>query len=568
MDSRFRAFITLVALVAMVCGTPTLAQNVSSTWVADQGDGTYRNPIIHADYSDPDLCRVGKDYYMTASSFQCTPGLPILHSRDLVNWRIVNYALPRLVPTDFYATPQHGKGVWAPSIRYHKGVCYIYWGDPDFGIYMVRTRNPLGLWEEPVLVKAGKGMIDPTPLWDDDGRVYLVHAWAGSRAGFNSVLTVCELSADGTSVVGDEVMVFDGYDGINHTVEGPKLYKRNGYYYIFTPAGGVATGWQLVLRSRHIYGPYDKRIVMAQGNSDVNGPHQGGWVDTPKGESWFLHFQDKGLYGRVLHLNPMRWVDDWPVIGSVAEDESTLASGRTDDSKPSCGTPVMTYRKPDVGRTYPMASPQESDEFDTCELGLQWEWHANRQSTFGFPTRQGYFRLYGHQLSESFVNMWEVPNLLLQKFPAPSFTATTKVKIAAKANAFGVRSGLVVMGYDYSALVVENTEGGFCLKQATCHDADQGAKEESVVLADLPAHRYEAGAIANKDVDVYLRVKVDEGGLCHFSYSTDGRRYTPAGHAFKARQGKWIGAKVGFCSTTPHGKDRGWMDIDWFRMER
>ncbi|WP_455169171.1 family 43 glycosylhydrolase, partial [Aegicerativicinus sediminis] len=152
---------------------------VSDVWVADNGDGTYTNPIIYADYSDPDVVRVGDDFYMTASSFNCAPGLPILHSKDMINWQLINYALPEQVPTDIFNTPQHGNGVWAPSIRYHKNEIYIYWGDPDFGIYMVKTKDPFGQWDSPVLVMEGKGLIDPCPLWDDDGKAYLVHAYAG-----------------------------------------------------------------------------------------------------------------------------------------------------------------------------------------------------------------------------------------------------------------------------------------------------------------------------------------------------------------------------------------------------
>lgn len=238
----------LALVIGMLCTVclQTEAQYVSEVWVADQGNGTYRNPVLHADYSDPDVCAVGDDFYMTASSFGCTPGLPVLHSKDLVNWRIVNYALKELEPKEFYNSARHGKGVWAPSIRYHKGEFYIYWGDPDFGIFMVKTKDPAGEWEKPVLVKAGKGMIDPAPLWDEDGHVYLVHAWAGSRSKMNSIVVVCEMNAEGTRVISNPVLVYDGNDGVNHTVEGPKFYKRNGYYYIFAPAGGVATGWQLV----------------------------------------------------------------------------------------------------------------------------------------------------------------------------------------------------------------------------------------------------------------------------------------------------------------------------------
>lgn len=533
---------------------PAMAQYRSEVWVSDEGNGMYRNPVLHADYSDPDVCAVGEDYFLTASSFNCTPGLPILHSKDLVNWKIVNYALKKVEPVEYYNEARHGKGVWAPSIRFHEGMYYIYWGDPDFGIFMVKTRDPYGEWDDPVLVKAGKGMIDPCPLWDDGGRVYLAHAWAGSRAKFNSVLTVCEMNKEGTAVISDPVLVFDGNDGVNHTIEGAKFYKRNGFYYLFAPAGGVVSGWQLVMRSKDVYGPYEARIVMAQGKTDINGPHQGGWVDTPAGESWFLHFQDKGAYGRVLHLNPMKWVNDWPVIG-------------VDKDGDGCGDPVSRYRKPKTGKTYPIETPVESDEFDTRKLGLQWEWHANYQDVFGFTTNMGYVRIYGHELSPHFKNFWEVPNLLMQKFPAEEFTATAKLKVSAKDD--GQLSGLIIMGWDYSWIGVEKQGEKFLLKQAVCKDAEQGNLEQVSTLAVLePSRKFEAGLFPNYEREIYIRVHVDKGAYCRFSYSLDGKKFTEAGTLFKARQGKWIGAKVGMFSVTPHGKERGWVDVDWFRVEK
>lgn len=539
-----------------VCGMfhPAMAQYRSEVWVSDEGNGMYRNPVLHADYSDPDVCVVGEDYFLTASSFNCTPGLPVLHSKDLVNWKIVNYALKKVEPMEYYNEARHGKGVWAPSIRFHEGMYYIYWGDPDFGIFMVKTRDPYGEWDKPVLVKAGKGMIDPCPLWDDDGRVYLAHAWAGSRAKFNSVLTVCELNKEGTKVISDPVLVFDGNDGVNHTIEGAKFYKRNGFYYLFAPAGGVVSGWQLVMRSKNVYGPYEPRIVMAQGKTDINGPHQGGWVDTPAGESWFLHFQDKGAYGRILHLNPMKWVNDWPVIG-------------VDRDGDGCGDPVSRYRKPRTDKTYPIETPVESDEFDTRKLGLQWEWHANYQDVFGFTTNMGYARIYGHELSSHFKNFWEVPNLLMQKFPAEEFTATAKLKVSAKDD--GQLSGLIVMGWDYSWIGVEKQGEKFLLKQAICKDAEQGNLEQVSTLAVLePSKKFEAGLFPNFEREIYIRVRVDKEAYCRFSYSLDGKKFTEAGTLFKARQGKWIGAKVGMFSVTPHGKERGWVDVDWFHVEK
>lgn len=550
--SRFLITASLIVVSAVIAEARD-----NRAWVPDMGDGTYINPVINADYSDPDVVAVGDDFYMTASSFGCAPGLPILHSRDLVNWDIVNYALKEVPPTDFYGSaPRHGKGVWAPSIRFHDGEYYIYWGDPDFGIFMVKTADPLGEWSEPVLVKAGKGMIDPTPLWDDDGRVYLVHAWAASRSRFNSIVTICELNSDGTKVISQPVLVFDGNDGVNHTIEGPKLYKRNGWYYIFAPAGGVVDGWQIVLRSRNIYGPYESRIVMAQGDTPVNGPHQGAWIDNAAGESWFLHFQDRGPYGRVIHLNPMAWNEDWPVIGKDPDGDG-------------CGQPVMRYKKPAVSGKVAVTVPPTSDDFNSRTLGRQWQWHANYNDTYGFTSDMGFMRLYGHILSPDAPNFWEVPNLLLQKFPAEEFTATAKVKISAKASSEGVMSGLIVMGWDYGALGVEKTGDNFTLKLVTCHDAEQGNRQEAETIATIkPSRVYEAGLYPNLECDLYLRVKVGKGAVCKFSYSLDGKKFISAGQPFQARAGKWIGAKTGLFSVTPDGNDRGWMDIDNFTVTK
>lgn len=195
-----KRLITLCLLGGCFLSAP--AQNyVSQAWVADQGNGTYKNPVLYADYSDPDVCRVGDDYYLTSSSFNCLPGLQILHSKDLVNWTIIGAAVPYALPPVTDVRPEHGNRVWAPSIRHHNGEFYIFWGDPDQGAFMVKAKDPKGPWSEPVLVKAGKGIIDTTPLWDDDGRVYLVHAYAGSRAGLKSVITICELSADASKAI-------------------------------------------------------------------------------------------------------------------------------------------------------------------------------------------------------------------------------------------------------------------------------------------------------------------------------------------------------------------------------
>lgn len=530
------------------------AQYRSEVWCPDNGDGTYTNPVIDADYSDPDVCVVGDDYYMTASSFNCIPGLPILHSKDLVNWEIIGYALKELTPKEEFDKPSHGNGVWAPSIRYHEGTFYIYWGDPDHGVFRVTATDPAGPWSEPLCVIAGKGLIDTTPLWDEDGRCYLVNGWANSRSRFASILTVRELNKEGTKAIGNPVIVFDGNGTENRTVEGPKFYKRDGWYWIMCPAGGVPTGFQLAMRSKSPYGPYESKMVLAQGKTNINGPHQGGWVHTSQGEDWFLHFQDKECYGRVVHLQPVTWKDNWPVMGIVP-------------AKGYCGEPVTTYRKPKTAAPVSVVNPVESDEFNEPKLGLQWQWHANYQQTFGMPTAFGTFRLYTHKVSENYVNLWEVPNLLLQKTPTEKFTATAKIRFTSKdQNQLG---GILVMGHNYSALVVKRVGDEFQLQQITCHDADKGKPETVKVLATLkPTAKDKIDYQPAIHEDIYLRMKVADG-KCNFAYSTNGKKYQDVGEELTMKEGKWIGAKIGLVAIEPAGKtNRGWIDADWFRVTK
>lgn len=551
----------LLAGLGLLLSSVSFAQEnyKSKVWVADQGDGTYKNPVLYADYSDPDVCRVGEDYYLTSSSFGCLPGLQILHSKDLVNWSIIGAAVPYSLAPHSDVRPQHGNRVWAPSIRHHNGEFYIFWGDPDQGAFMTKSKDPQGPWTEPVLVLPGKGIIDTTPLWDEDGRVYLVHALAGSRAGLKSVIAVCELNAAADKAITLSRIVFDGHEA-HETCEGPKFYKRNGYYYIFHPAGGVPTGWQVVLRSKNVYGPYEWKTVMAQGKSPVNGPHQGGWVDTPTGEDWFMHFQDVGAAGRLVHLQPMKWVNDWPVIGEDKDGDG-------------CGDPVLTYKKPNVGQTYPICTPQESDEFNSNILGLQWQWNGNTNMKWYFCDQEkGCIRLYSFPVPEDYKSLWDVSNLLLQKFPAPSFSATTKLKFSPIAKYKGERTGLVVMGLDYAALTIEHTDNGLVLSQVECKKADRGGTE--TVNASIPL----------KENEIYLKAQItttgekigkSEGGhdlvvKCQLLYSTNGKKFQKFGNEFQVKEGKWIGAKVGVFCTRPsiQSNDGGWADVDWFRIDK
>ena len=558
---NYKTLLSLSFIIYQLSIVPAGAQYKSQVWCPDNGDGTYTNPVINADYSDPDVCvgPSGEDYYLTASSFQCVPGLPILHSKDLVNWEIVNYALKDKLYEgneeliNHFNIPQHGNGVWAPSIRYHSGQYYIYWGDPDFGVYMVKTINgdPAGEWTKPLCVIKGQGYIDTTPLWDDDGRCYMVNGWANSRAKFASVLTVRELSPDGTRAIGQPVIVFDGNGTENRTCEGPKFYKRDGWYWIMCPAGGVPTGFQLAMRSKSPYGPYEHKIVLAQGKTAINGPHQGGWVHTKYGEDWFLHFQDKEAYGRVVHLQPVDWSSGWPIMGKKGE-------------------PVTVFRKPQRATgngQESIVNPVESDEFNTSRMGLQWQWQANYDEKFGVPTAFGTFRIYTHKLEEGWKNLWLVPNMLLQKTPADRFCVTTKLRFTSKAD--GQFGGLIMMGLDYSALVVRRMGNEFQLVQMTCKQADKGKPQTETVIATLkPTAEDKTDYKPGIHEDIYLRLTVNDSKL-HFAYSHDNKKFTACGDEFQMKEGKWIGAKFGFVSVETDNKaDRGWVEADWIRVTK
>lgn len=542
----FRATAALIVGAAALIPAPALAD----VWVPDRGDGTYQNPIIFADYSDPDVIRVGDDFFMTASSFNAVPALPILHSKDLVNWKLVNYAV-KAFPERFYEIPQHGNGVFAPSLRYHDGWFYIYWGDPDQGIFRVKTQDPLGEWEPPIRLNRSHGSIDPCPVWDDEGNAYLVHAFAASRAGVNNLLQVVELSPDGSRITGNRTIVFNGKE--NHPViEGPKFIRRNGYYYIFAPAGGVATGWQTILRSRNVFGPYEDKIVLAQGDTDINGPHQGGYVEDDAGQGWFLHFQERQPYGRIVHMQPVHWVDDWPVMGEDADGDGL-------------GQPFLRHAKPSLPEQ-PIRNPQVGDDFEGEALSLAWQWQAQPRPGW-YSLRNGHLRLRAaypvsensnRTVSDNYRNLWTNPQLLLQKLPAPAFNTETRLDPSKLLP--GERGGLVLMGMDYATVFVERSRNGeLMLHYAQCRDARSGVDETILQSATLPADT----------TTLRLRAELAEGGLTRFAWSLgDNTPFKTFPESFQAREGRWIGAKIGlFIEKNSLFGERGFIDFDYFRID-
>jgi beta-xylosidase len=491
---------------------------------AAQDGKTYRNPVLFADYSDPDVIRDGSNYYLVSSTFAFVPGIPILQSNDLVHWTILSHVLPRIeiAPQyDMVGGNRYGRGVWAPAIRKHNGLFYVYFPTPDEGIFVSTAKSIAGQWSKPVAVIAQPGLEDPCPFWDDDGNAYLVHSKKGAGP-----LILNRMAPDGLSVLDDgKEIVRDPKD--LPTLEGPKLYKRAGYYYIFAPFGGVSTGSQVVLRSRSIYGPYEHRMVLHQGDTAVNGPHQGGYIESQDGKGWFIHFQSRGAHGRIAHLEPVRWEDDWPIIGDAP-------AGAT------VGQPVSEWTIPQHPGKDSQQRPQTSDEFSSTKLAPQWEWNHNPvDAGWTLTERRGFLRLKPQFAADIF----SARNTLTEMMQDEAFVFTTRVDLAGMKD--GGHVGLAM--FEQAASGVEVVQAGALRSLEFFHGSDK---------ADGPARL--AGTV------VLLRVQVD-GDNASYSYSVDeGKTFASIGPAVRIAFSWWKGSRPSlFAYTTEQAGNAGHVDFDW-----
>jgi len=507
---------------------------------------TYRNPILFADYSDPDVIRVGQCYYMVASTFHFSPGIPVLKSMDLVHWTIIAHALPRLVFHKRYDLPGpisfddstarppwkptdgqgYSGGVWAPAIRYHQGCYYIYFATPSDGIFMVSATNAEGPWNPPVTLAAEAGFEDPCPFWDDDGKAYLVHSRVGAGP-----LILHKMSSDGKTLLDKGTVIVQEPEKLP-TLEGPKLIKRHGYYYIFAPYGGVGEGPQAVLRSKNIYGPYEWRTVLEKGNTKIQAPHQGGYVETASGEGWFVHFNQTGAYGRIVYLEPVRWNGDWPLIGEPISETS--------------GQPVASYPMPDSGRSCtPDWQPQTSDDFTDNKLGVQWEWNHNPvDSAWSLTERRGYLRLRALPAK----NFLSARNTLTQVHQGSASEWTVKIDFDGMVD--GQRAGLGLLKARPSWIGVAQTAG-------------------SRRLTFAAAGVETAGPLVKKN-SALLRMAI-ENDTARYFYSVDsGATFIPLGNQTHFRFSWWKGIRPAlFSYSIADGSvPRGLADFDWVKIRQ
>ncbi|WP_126244428.1 glycoside hydrolase family 43 protein [Chitinophaga rhizosphaerae] len=512
------------------------AQQQPTVYTADNGDGTFKNPFLWGDWPDPDVIRVGDYFYFVSTSMHYVPGSPILRSKDLVNWEMAGYAVARYDENpkfDMQGGTMYLNGSWANTIRHHNGKFYVGFCTPrgwgaDSGYFSICVADDVkGPWKRTIFPDY---MYDPGLFFDDDGRVYVVHG-AGT-------LYLTELNADALSVKGpfNAEPIWKGrvprpqgstahYPA--YSMEGSHMYKINGYYYITNPAGGTE-GWQMCLRSKSIKGPYESKVIYQDESSyPNNGLHQGGMVQLKNGDWWFIIMQDRGPIGRVPHLMPVTWEDGWPILGDHGKG---YAAGK----------------KPHVGKTYPIANPATSDEFNTRTLGLQWQWNHNPDnSKWSLGERKGHLRLKASYAAD----LKSARNTLTQRVQGPTSAGTVEMDVSQlKA---GNVAGFGVFQFPYAYIAIrKNSEGNMLIMV-----------NDGKVIDSIPRFPH---------TRIWIRAQVTHVGfLATFSYSTDGKHFLPFGDTLKMGLGlDWTANRFALLNySETFAGEGGFADFNWFHFD-
>ncbi len=468
------------------------------------------------DYPDNDVIRVGDDYYMISTSMNMMPGCPIMKSKDLVNWEYCGYCVESMSdPTyNFEGGDEYNEGPWATSLRYNNGVFYVLFNSNRTGAYICTATDPAGPW---AMTALGVQLYDPGMFFDDDGRVYVVHG--------QSTLYLTELNADCKSVktYNQEIHVCTS----GYYCEGSRVYKRNGYYYILnTPTWSKGSKKEVAHRAKSLTGPFEEVDIMASFmNWTGGGVHQGAIVDTPSGEWWAIIFQDRYPFGRVPTLQPVTWINDWPYMG-------------LNDS----GEAVVTYKKPDVGGTYPIKVPATSDEFNSTTLGLQWQWNHNPDnSKWSLSERPGYMRLKTATVTS---DLQYARNTLTQRVQGPECTAVIKMDITNMEN--GDVAGLTLIETANNFIGVKKVNG-----------------VKSIILSDMGNEIASAAFTGN---EIWFKAEIPKLSVkTNYYYSTDGVNFTQLGDPLEMHHSGYVGVRFGIFNYATSALG-GYVDIDWYHF--
>jgi len=486
---------------------------------SDNGNGTYTNPVIAADFPDPDVVLVEDTYYMVSTTMFVFPGVTILKSRDLVNWKYCSNAVARFSVNACYDLDychRYAHGQWATSLKYHDGKFYLLFITLDEGGFVGTASTAEGPWE---IKKLPKGFYDPGLFFDDDGKIYVAHGY--------SRLMITELDQNFAPISRDS-LIFTG--NIRNGLEGTHVYKINGNYYLYCTYGGL-DGIQVALRSKNIYGPYEQQVVIRDTTQGINfGVHQGALIKTQTGEWWTMLFVDSGPFGRFPSLQPVTWVSGWPMVGEN-------------------GKGVVTHKKPNVGKKFPATTLPTSDEFDGETLGMQWGWNHNPDTTkWSLLQRPGFLRLATARVASG---LREARNTLTQR-PFASYdrniptTGVTRMEFANMRD--GDIAGLAVFQDPYAFIAVQKNRG-----EAQLIMVNNGRTVDIMKL---------------KGSAIYLRVIASNTtGKATFEYSFDNQTFKPFGDELMMRFNLKIFTGNKFCLFNYATKETGgYVDFDWFRM--
>lgn len=465
--------------------------------------GVMHNPVIWADVPDPDVIRVGDDYYMVSTTMHLMPGCPVMHSKDLVNWETIGYVFDTLNDTPRYDLEDgtvYGKGQWATSLRYRDGVFYVLFSpnDQPYRSYIYKAADPAGPWE---LVTRTDHFHDASLLLDDDGRSYVFYNGGQIR--------LRELNSDLSGVKEggiDKVVIFpDSEETGLH--EGSRVIKHNGKYYAFViswPGGKPRR--QLCYRADNVEGPYEKMVVLESRFGGFPYVGQGCLVDGKDGDWWGMIFQDRGGVGRVLTLNPVTWKDGWPILG---------------DSEGKVPSEIEMRLSAEIkGRV------AESDDFDGSK-SIYWQWNHNPvDSAWSLTERPGFLRL---NTSRVVSNLFEAPNTISQRMVGPLSEAAVKIDVSGMLP--GDKAGLAAFNGDSGLIFVDCDDNGKYIVMS----------ESSVVIGE-PDHKVtavndtEVARMPIEDNIVYLKIDTDFNpgrDIARSYWSPDGSSWNQMGGEFK-----------------------------------
>ena len=554
---HFLPLIYFILIQFIISAQPT------NKW-GDQGNGTFLNPILPADYSDPDVIRVGKDYYLIASTFQLSPGNVIMHSKDLVNWQTIGYATPDIAKItenlNYTKMNNYSRGFYAASIRFHNDTFYLHFTTLSEGIFVCKSKKITGPWTtEQMKDMYGKPLKcswfdDPCPLWDDDGNAYFV----SSKLKSGWIPRLFKMSQNGTQILDacNDSLNLGGIrkslDGTVYcdkkTAEGNKLYKINGIYYFFHNEVTKPEGYRTAIfhKSKYFYGTksdgsagtaqepgkYDEiKFLRNALNSDLE-PNQGGLIDTPDGKWYFITHQGKGSpWGRPMSLLPIEWKEGWPKV--IKRD--------TGDVGNLIWEPI---KKPVQGYTF--KAPQGSDNFESSNLGYQWQWNYQpKPNSYSLVEKKGYLRMYAYKPIQP-DTFFKAGNTLCQRyFKSDSVVATVKIDFDKTEN--GQVFGLAHFngGVNYSSLGVVKKSG------------------QSILRYENDKKFYYLDTLSNKTQTIWLQTKVDSKYKSYFLYSLDGNKFTPIEGIYNLSWGKYRGDYIGIFNYN-NETETGYVDVDWF----